>query len=1179
MSWNAGGLSRDRYQQLLLWLQGSGKYLHIVAVQETHWRHDANFQAHGWLAFHFPYSDHDKSAGILILVNQLMYPKDKVQLTCLVEGRLIHLRLELNPSIDVLILYQHLFCTSAKHKGQEGLQHAQAQRSKIWTKVHQSLSGFPSRNSVLLIGDFNTDLFPDPPHVGPGVRTRLSKQPPDQHEFQQLLTTFSLCALNCWRRAGTQAQTFLPATGHRGTRIDFILTRLPQADGQARTCAPTWLPFVEDTGMRHLPLLGSIPAPSLPKQRHKTARQVSLSSVRQALRIYPDLAPTYTSKATQLLRHSTPDTISDKLLEAWLQCQPPSCLQPSGPGAHTQTILHLWELRRARRIFHSSRAPNDLSPWPLESELRSKTKALKLACKQSQQDRIQRILSEAEQAAHKGLTAVYQVVRKLAPKSTRKPILFRDSTGAPLSTEQEVKSLKDYFRALYLSDKPEAPPPGNFFPAFTEAELQSALLHLPQGKALPPWVAPSPLWALAATPIAEALHPALQVWCDNMQNPMPGDWPTSALCLLNKPSKPPKAPENLRPIALLRPVSKCLATLAAERLRPYVYDPACRFPQFAYVSMRSVEDAIERACAHCATARAMLEGQKYNLHRRREGHKAGHCRGGLTLSLDLSRAFDCLPREVLHASLRFAQVDADLIDLILHTHRHSKLLIDHKDAVVMFFRPASRMSIIPLLAKKSEHWHELKAQKDAELSLALRTFLFRSMFDAIQERLQETVKNPTQLEAAQQLQVFLPDKEGEPLRIPYLMFNTETRQLEPKKDQAPLTLERVVEILAAILKHSLDSLAILCFHPTQKLAAPIQGPTLPFLLQVGNRSKASFELYENLILLANSALWQLVGGSLRTERMSRSPLATELQKHLQRQRALIRPTASIENRNNHCYANATLQAIHWLCSFLPATQEIWDTAMRTVMLRMSHQVRIPDLWTVLPWSLAHSSWKQPHRQHDAAEYLSFFRRFLIPDLVTGGWQRRILHQDSPVVRCEVTDCGETWPLFISTPISQLSDETRLNLTVQKLLHIWQGEAEIGVMALSEAPMLLSLQLNRFHGASEHPDASSSIADSPLKDTSRIILDMRISLPCFQNPCEPSAAAIATYLVHYRLHAVLIHQGATAQSGHYRAFLTSGNLPRLQYLCDDGKTASCVSGETPDEVMTHGYILLYLRCNP
>ena len=664
MTWNAGGLSSDRYQQLLLWLQGPGRHLHVVAIQETHWRHDASYKVQGWHAFHFPCSASDKSAGILILVNQRLYPPHKVQLTCLVEGRLVHLRLELNPSIDVLILYQHLNATSAQHKGQGGLIHAQAQRSKVWTKVHQSLSGFPSRNSVLLLGDCNTDLFPDHPHVGPGVRTRLSKQPPDQHEFQQLLKTFSLCALNCWRRAGTQAQTFLPATGLRGTQIDFILTRLSQADGPARTCAPTWLPFVEDSGMRHLPLLGSIPMPSLPKRSQTTSPQLSLASVRQALRTCPDLALSYATKAAQLLKDSTPATISNRLQEAWLQCNPPSSASSAGPGNHTQAIMHLWELRRARRLFLSSRAPDNTDPWPLESDLRSKTKALKKACKQSQQDRIQRILTEAEQAAHKGLTAVYQVVRKLAPKSARKPILFRDSTGAPLSTEQEVESLKDYFRNLYRSDYPEAVPPGHSFPSFTQDELQGALLQLPQGKALPSWVVPSPLWALAATPIAEILHPALQAWCNNMHADMPGDWPTSALCLLNKPSKPPKAPENLRPIALLHPVSKCLATLAAERLRPFVFDLACRFPQFAYVGLRSVEDAIERACAHCAAARTVMEGQKYNLHRRREGHTVGHCKGGLTLSLDLSRAFDCLPREVLHASLRFAQVDAELIDLI-----------------------------------------------------------------------------------------------------------------------------------------------------------------------------------------------------------------------------------------------------------------------------------------------------------------------------------------------------------------------------------------------------------------------------------------------------------------------------------------------------------------------------------
>ena len=101
------------------------------------------------------------------------------------------------------------------------------------------------------------------------------------------------------------------------------------------------------------------------------------------------------------------------------------------------------------------------------------------------------------------------------------------------------------------------------------------------GKAVPPWLAPSPLWSLAAGSVAEVVHPALAAWMRDMSLPMPGAWPRSALCLLSKPSKPPKCPENLRPIALLHPISKCLAKLAAELLRPTVQALAERFPQFA----------------------------------------------------------------------------------------------------------------------------------------------------------------------------------------------------------------------------------------------------------------------------------------------------------------------------------------------------------------------------------------------------------------------------------------------------------------------------------------------------------------------------------------------------------------------------------------------------------------------
>ena len=63
----------------------------------------------------------------------------------------------------------------------------------------------------------------------------------------------------------------------------------------------------------------------------------------------------------------------------------------------------------------------------------------------------------------------------------------------------------------------------------------------------------------------------------------------------------------------------------------------------------------------------------------------------------------------------------------------------------------------------------------------------------------------------------------------------------------------------------------------------------------------------------------------------------------------------------------------------------WTAAMQSIMQRMCTQARLPDLWSNLHWALLHSGWQQPHVQHDAAEYLAYARRFIIPNLLAGGW--------------------------------------------------------------------------------------------------------------------------------------------------------------------------------------------------
>ena len=80
---------------------------------------------------------------------------------------------------------------------------------------------------------------------------------------------------------------------------------------------------------------------------------------------------------------------------------------------------------------------------------------------------------------------------------------------------------------------------------------------------------------------------------------------------------------------------------------------------------------------------------------------------------------------------------------------------------------------------------------------------------------------------------------------------------------------------------------ILRFHSTQNLSGPLHGPTVPFLLQTGSRTKEANTPFQHLSLLTHSSVWQLVGGSLHMERLGRSPLAIEMAKMLQRQLLLL----------------------------------------------------------------------------------------------------------------------------------------------------------------------------------------------------------------------------------------------------------------------------------------------------
>ena len=159
---------------------------------------------------------------------------------------------------------------------------------------------------------------------------------------------------------------------------------------------------------------------------------------------------------------------------------------------------------------------------------------------------------------------------------------------------------------------------------------------------------------------------------------MPRQWHEAFVSLLPKPHEAPTCPGNLRPISVLPAVSKILARIAAQRIRPLLEQALASQPQYAYLIARRTTDALDRVYDHCEQARQQVASVRPDpfLHSKR---RSSSLRGGLQLSLDLSRAFDKLPRSKLSQALHRIRAPPDLIQLILYLHQEMILVFRRGD--------------------------------------------------------------------------------------------------------------------------------------------------------------------------------------------------------------------------------------------------------------------------------------------------------------------------------------------------------------------------------------------------------------------------------------------------------------------------------------------------------------------
>ena len=158
---------------------------------------------------------------------------------------------------------------------------------------------------------------------------------------------------------------------------------------------------------------------------------------------------------------------------------------------------------------------------------------------------------------------------------------------------------------------------------------------------------------------------------------VPPCWSHVDLALILKPDKSGIKPGDYRPIGLSCPLGKKILRCILEPHVDNILQQIRRYPHFAYQKGRSQYDALRKVFTHCAYVRTELSKHHKNLHHQHAASKPTPLFGSLMITVDLSQAFDKMPRELLYQGMVNLQLPADLIAVIMAWHAHIHYTVHH----------------------------------------------------------------------------------------------------------------------------------------------------------------------------------------------------------------------------------------------------------------------------------------------------------------------------------------------------------------------------------------------------------------------------------------------------------------------------------------------------------------------
>ena len=676
LAWNSTGLAAWKLDELRYWL--AEQPFQVVLISETRWQFDREWIEGGWI--HIACSGEPfRSCGMLFMIRTTLCQQSQVSWRSIVAGRLIHVRLYLDRPLDLIGCYQHVYVNKYSCK----------QNRMHWIRSLDSLlHEIPNRNNLVLLGDWNCGLPQSRPHIGTSdflssTGRQLVSLHEDWNKHLELVRTHDLCAINTWRQdTGPTCQT---AKGDL-SRIDYIFVRTRQTDRETLECMP--LESFDLLGTAKIgprPLIGSLNLAWRPSsgaalnrityQSRVMCRSAQQDPVRWSTFLTANTAILTEARWTDVhdVRH-TQDRLTSNFQQMFNRQK-----AVEAPWNKTKGLMATkWDLLAQIRKLTSPGIASCFRCWHLITAHHKCHVQQQLASRQARKDRFDLLISEARFAASRhDLFALHAIVRKLSPKVVLPKINLRGSQGELLSPVEAFAHLKHYVCTAWAG--PQLQSPTGLAPGvpFSEDELTRAFARLNIMKSTAPGTCPNGCLKAIPHETTAQLYPLLQRWWSHNPPFIPQQWKDGSLFLLPKPGKPPDTAANLRPLALQDPLGTTILGLLTAIARNSVLDQLCAQHQYAYLPHRGTHEAISRAADHCQKVRALLHSMRRppSLN---SSNPSSSLYGGLTISIDLKRAFDSLPRPDLFDGLRQLGVDGACVTLLQEWHVGTRYWLEHK---------------------------------------------------------------------------------------------------------------------------------------------------------------------------------------------------------------------------------------------------------------------------------------------------------------------------------------------------------------------------------------------------------------------------------------------------------------------------------------------------------------------